>query len=358
MKSVAIFLPDWVGDVVMATPTLRALRKRFSPETQLIGVVRPYVAEVLNGVDWLDECLYYDPRAKDPKLGSWNLLRELRSRRLDTVVLLTNSLRTGALAWLSGARRRVGYARDLRGWLLNDRLTPPAERWQFTPVSAVDYYLEIAYRLECPVESRKLELGTTAADDQAAESLWQSLKLPADRRVVALHMAGGHAGKATAKAWPVENFTALARRIATQLDWQVLALCGPNERDVASQVERGADHPLVKSLAQQDVGLGLTKAILKRVGVLTTTDSGPRHIATAFDIPVVALFGATDPRWSETHHPLAINIFNKTDCGPCAERHCPLGHHRCMRDISVDRVFEAVKLAIHNATSPFKIRAA
>ncbi len=83
--------------------------------------------------------------------------------------------------------------------------------------------------------------------------------------------------------------------------------------------------------------------------MLVSTDSGPRHIATALNIPTIGLFGATDPRWANTYHAAGITIFNKLDCGPCAKQHCPLGHHRCMKDLSVDRVFAAVEsqLATH-----------
>jgi len=103
-----IFLPNWIGDVVMCTPALRALREHFGPAAQLVGVLRPYVADVLAGTHWLDEQIFYHPRSKDAKLHSWSLIKQLRARQLDAVLLMTNSLRTGVLAWASGAATRVG----------------------------------------------------------------------------------------------------------------------------------------------------------------------------------------------------------------------------------------------------------
>ena len=90
-----IFLPNWIGDVVMATPAIRALRQFVGRSTPLVGVMRPYVADVLAGTSWLDEQLFYDPHSREPALGTWPLISRLREHRLDAVVLLTNSLRTG-----------------------------------------------------------------------------------------------------------------------------------------------------------------------------------------------------------------------------------------------------------------------
>ena len=119
----AIFLPNWIGDVVMATPALRAVRDQF-PSAEIVGIMRPYVADVLAGTGLLDRTLFYNPRGTNPSQRGWSFVRALRAERFDSVLLLTNSLRTGWLAWLSGAPCRIGFARDLRGWLLTDRVAP------------------------------------------------------------------------------------------------------------------------------------------------------------------------------------------------------------------------------------------
>ena len=118
----AVFLPNWVGDVVMATPTLQALRSHLGPDASFIGVMRPGVTDVLGGTRWFDRQFLYQPRSKNPRLTSRNLVRCLRQEKLDSVLLLTNSLRTGILGWLSGARQRVGYAHYGRGPLLTEKI--------------------------------------------------------------------------------------------------------------------------------------------------------------------------------------------------------------------------------------------
>jgi len=350
-KRIGIFLPNWIGDVVMATPFLRAMSKRFSRDTELVGIMKPYVSDVLKGTDWLSSTVLYDPKGGGGSLGTWQAVREMRRMRLDKVVLLTNSLRTAVLAWLSGAKRRIGYARDLRSWLLTDVLHPPRDKRTWAPVPAVDYYLELAYLLGCSSESPLVELPVTAEDHAAAWAAWRQLGLAQDERVISFHIAGGWGGKATAKAWPLEHFVELGRQIVQRYNHPVLVLCGPNEREAAAEVVRRIGHPQAKSLAEiEKLPLALTKGCLSRSRLLVTTDSGPRHIGTALNVPVVALFGATDPAWTETYHPEAITLFNKLDCGPCKQKHCPLGHHRCMRDLSVERVLSAVGQQLERQT--------
>lgn len=331
-----IFLPNWIGDVVMATPTLRALRRRY-PSAQLIGIARPYVTEVLAGTHWLDEIVHYDPRGARKELRSWTLVQNLRERELDAVVLLTNSLRTGVLAWLSAAPERIGYARNLRGPLLTMRLRHRRKRGRWVPTPVLDDYLRLAYAVDCPTESKHLELATTPQDEGAADDVWQRFRLNDD--VVVLNSGGAYGA---AKLWPTDYFALLAQRIATDLHRPVLMICGPQEQALARQVIAMADHPRVVSLADVASSIGLSKACVRRAALMVTTDSGPRHFAAAFGVPVITLFGPTHIAWSETYYDRAIHLQREVPCGPCQQRTCPLGHLRCMRELTVDEVYAAI----------------
>jgi heptosyltransferase II len=336
--NIAVFLPNWIGDVAMATPALRALRKRY-PDAHLVGVMRPYVADVLAGTRFLDESLFYDPRAKERELGSWSLVKRLRSRRPDMAVLLTNSLRTGSLAWLSGAPRRIGFVRYGRGMLLTDKLYHQRDGKRFTPAPVLDDYLRLAYAAGCERESNDLELSTTLDDERAAEIAWKRLSLPPGNRVVVFNSGGAFGA---AKLWPTEYFAELAQRVAHELGFHVLVVCGPSERKIAERIVAGADHARVKSLAEEPLSIGLTKAIIRRARLLVSTDSGPRHFAAAFQVPVITLFGPTHIAWSENHFAGSIHLQQDVPCGPCQERVCPLRHHHCMKELTVDRVFNTL----------------
>lgn len=336
---IGIFIPNWIGDAAMCTPTLRALRRHFGPQATLYGVLRPYVADVLAGTPWLDEQLPFERKSEDPSHHPRAVTRALRERGVDTVVLLTHSLRSAVMAWRSGAATRAGYVRRGRGLLLTHKLFPPRRGRKRLPVPAIDEYLQLAYALGCKRESPRLELATLPADEAAADAVWNKWNLPAGQHVVALNSGGAYGA---AKLWPSEHFAALAKRIATQSGRSVLVTCGPAEREVARKIVTLADHPRVVSLADEPLSIGLTKACIRRSGLLVTTDSGPRFFGVAFGLNVVTLFGPTDPDWTRTHYARETVLQHAVPCGPCGKRTCPLTHHDCMRQLSVERVYAAV----------------
>lgn len=341
---IGVMLPNWIGDVVMATPTLRALRRRFGDRAKITGAMPPYVAEVLAGSTWLDRTVFYDPRSRDPAQRTFAVAGALQAQRLDKLLVLTNSFRSGLVARLSGASQRIGYTRRGRGWLLTHRLHPPRDSRRLAPISAVDYYLELAYAAGCEQEPKQVELFTTSDEERAADVVWRKFNL-AGREVVALNTGGAYGA---AKHWPVEHCAELARRLVEQRGAAVLVICGPAEREAARQIAALAGSPHVHTLADERFGIGLSKACIRRSRLLVSTDSGPRHFAAAFDVPAVALFGPTDPRWSINYHPREVRLQHRLDCQPCATRVCPLGHHRCMRDLDVERVLDAATALLDN----------
>lgn len=345
--NVGVFLPNWIGDAVMATPTLRALRRHFGTDATFVGIMKPAIADVLEGTTWLDEVWLYDRDAVDPSIGSWAVTRRMYAFRFDLIVLLPNTFHQALMAWLGRARERVGYARYKRGLLLTLRLYPPGSDGRLMPYSTLDYYLRLAYALGCPEESPRMELATTIQDEMAADRTWHDLGLPETGRVIAFNSSGAFGG---AKLWPDAYFSELARRVVSELDHHVAILCGPGERKRAAQIARMAGHSRVVSLAGQHLSIGLSKAVVRRSRLLVTTDSGPRHFAAAFNVPVISLFGPTHIAWSDTHYRKEVHLQIPVDCGPCQQRVCPLGHHKCMTDLRVDQVYEAVCRTV-NGTS-------
>lgn len=353
--NLGVFLPNWVGDVVMATPMLRALRRQFA-DARLLGIMRPYVAEVLAGTSWLDETIICDPQANDSNRRGWRLIRRLRRERLDVALLLPNSWRTALLARAAGARQRIGYARGGRGWLLTHSLQPLNEGGRHAPISALDYFLKLADALGCPTAAKQVELATLPADERAADAIWKKLQLPGTPSAsvtssvqsgVIVFNTGGAFG--SAKLWPTPYFASLAQQLARIDGRHVLVICGPNERELARQIVAAAGHPRVQSLADERLSIGLSKACVRRAELMVTTDSGPRHFAAAFGVPVVTLFGPTHLGLSENYHPRAVHLQRDLECVPCQQRTCPLGHHRCMRDLSIDEVYRAVRRQLQQA---------
>ncbi len=338
MRTLALFLPNWIGDVVMATPAVRALRTTF-PAAQLVAVCKPYVADTLAGSSWFDATVLFD---KTGPAGHrfWPAVRRLRTLSTDAAVLFPNSLRPALAARMAGCTTVIGFARYGRDMLLTHRLYPARDAvGRPKPVPAVDDYNRLAVRLGTPDPGHRLELSTTPADEATASGAWATLGLSRFRRVVGMNPGGAFGA---AKHWPVPHFAELARRFTDRPDTGVLVLCGPAERAEARSIADQAARPgRVVTAADLPLSIGLTKALVRRLSLLVTTDSGPRHFAAAFDVPVVTLFGPTHIGWTETYFDKARHLQVPVPCGPCQQRVCPLGHHRCMTELRPAAVLAA-----------------
>ncbi len=336
--TILVFCPNLVGDTAMATPAFRALRAGF-PGARIVAVIKPKVAATIDGGPWFDGRIGFDPKSGRREERGPAVLERLRAERPDVAVLFPNSFRSALMAWRSGARRRVGYARGGRGLLLTDRLAPPRDgRGAFVPSPIVDYYGAIPKALGCAGDGPRIELYTTIEDEAATDRAFDRLSLSRSRPIVTLNTGGAFG---PAKSWPAGHFAALAGRLAGEAGADVLVVCGPGERDAAREIVALADRPGVVSLADEPPSLGLTKACIRRSALLVTTDSGPRHFAAGFNVPVITLFGPTHIAWTLTHHARALHLHHPVPCGPCQRPICPRKHHRCLRDLSPDAVFAA-----------------
>ena len=338
MRSIALFLPNWVGDVVMATPAIRAVREHF-PDARLLAVCRPYVAATIEGAPWFDDVVLFDRKGPRDR-REVAVIRRLRREHVDAAVLFPNSIRSAAVAALGRCRRRIGFDRYGRGVLLTDSLKPHRDTaGQRVPSPVIDDYNRLVTRLGVRNPGHRMELFTTADDNAAAERVWAELGLHRFSEVIGLNSSGAFGA---AKLWPTDYFATLARSLVERRGCGVVVVCGPNERATAREIVRLAGCPEVVSLADHTVSLGLTKACVRRLDLFVTTDSGPRHFAAAFDRPVVSLFGPTFIEWTETYFPKGINLQKKVPCGPCQLRVCPLDH-RCMRELTVAEVLAAAE---------------
>lgn len=342
---ILVTVPNWIGDVVMATPALRAIRRSF-PKARIIHLCRPYVERVLEGTGFADDTLFWPhagPGGERSSGGILSLVAELRRERADLCVLLTNSFRSALAAWLGGARRRVGYARDARSWLLTDRLAPKRANGQYVPVPAMDYYNAIVSHIGCEDVSDRLELATTPADERVIDERVGSVET--DRPLVVLNPGANYG---SAKCWPPEYYAAVADRLVLQHGAHVVASAVPKEREIADRLAAAAREP-IDIHVDPPLGIGPLKALIKRADLLITNDTGPRHFAAAFGTPVITVFGSSDPAWTETRFAGERSVHLDLDCQPCMKRVCPLRHHDCMMKLEPARVLEAAEAVLGEA---------
>ena len=333
--TLAVALPNWVGDAVMATPTLRALRARF-PDERIVAVARPYVRPVLEPNPWTDAFIEAGKSAG----GFRAAVRALRRESIETGVLLPNSFRSALVFRLGGVRRRIGYARGGRGFLLTDRLKPQRDGGRFVPTPQITYYLALAEHLGAPTNDRRMQLTTTEEDEAAATAAYQTAELEPHATLL---LCPGYAF-GPSKGWPAPHWGKLVRGAAERFGLRSAVLCSPKEERLAGAISDAAGG--CATFCDKGITLASARAVVRRARAMVTIDSGLRHYAAAFGRPVVALFGPTHIEWTETWYDKEVRLQGVVPCGPCQESVCPTGTAECMWKIRPDEVLDALAEAL------------
>jgi heptosyltransferase-2 len=306
--------------------------------------MRPVLGDLFAGTDWIDDVIRYDRHRRQPDLGFRAAARTLRAIGPDIALVLPGSLSAAALAFSGGARRRVGFAGNWRRLLLTDPLSLPRENGRPQIVPPPLAYLRIGAAIGLPPQTPRLELATTAADERLSEQVLSRLFPGRDPGGGdPLVVLNDNSAQGTSRAWGLENHAALAHWLVERMPGVcVLVHCGPGDRDQARAVVARAAHPAVNGLGDEaELPLGLSKALYRRACLSISSDSGPRHIAAAFGVPTVALVGPTDPRLGQSDPDRCLELRTPLVCMPCRRPVCPLGHHDCMRLITVEDVGRA-----------------
>jgi heptosyltransferase-2 len=336
--------PNWVGDAVLALPAIAAVRAQF-PGTQLTVAAPASVAALFR-----EKTAIAPDRVLELPAGKGAATSALRGGHFDACLLFPNSFGSAWQCRQAGIRERWGFATAYRGLLLTRRSRRPARgeaRHQ------ADYYRALVRGLDIPCDSDvRPWMRASEASLHRAEALLQQYRLPRDRQIVAL-MPGAAYGQA--KQWPPERMAHLAARLVRERGACCVLLGASHDRDAARAIEswlrtEAADAaPHVLDLVGH-TSLGALVGVLARSGVCVSNDSGGMHVASALGIPVVAIFGPTDDRATRPtgdHDLIAESVF----CRPCMLRDCPIDH-RCMKRITVDRVFAAVTARLDALPAP------
>ncbi|HMN95682.1 MAG TPA: glycosyltransferase family 9 protein [Phycisphaerales bacterium] len=273
-------LPSWVGDVVMAEPTLRALRAARGPRP-ILAFGRPGLAALVEGRALFDGVIEHAMRGLT---GPFAAARLLRARGVETVLLLPNSFRSAAAAAIAGTSHRIGFRGQGRRALLTRAIKPPPRR---PPVAAVDWYATLAERgLGLRVEDRLPRLRPTEAQRRESAGLLEGVPRP----YVLLNPGANRADK----RWPSERFVAVARGLRER-GFSVVVSGGPSESALVGEIAAASD---AVDLAARGVRLGSLVGAIAEAAAVISNDTGPRHIAIGCGAPAISLFGPTDPRWS------------------------------------------------------------
>lgn len=335
---VLIRATNWVGDAIMALPALRAVRKRFS-DAEIAIVARPYVGDIYRDQGICDQLVPYDPKGLHSGwAGRERLAREIRTQKFDVALLLQNAFDAAWLAWRAKIPERIGYARDARSFLLTKALSVPKPGE--IPAHEKFYYLELLHRagwLESVLDEKFI--GLQVSDDKrkaADEFLHKSGARAAARRIA----IGAGASYGSAKCWPPSRFAEVTNRLQSESDADVILFGTAGEAGVSAAIAAELRRPPIDLTGK--TAIAELPALLSQCHIFIGNDSGAMHVAAAVGLPIVAVFGPTDPLGTAPVTPRCNIVQQRPYCSPCFLRRCPTDH-RCMTAVTAEMVEAAAK---------------
>ncbi|MFB3882292.1 MAG: glycosyltransferase family 9 protein [Armatimonadota bacterium] len=325
-----------IGDVVMSLPVAAALRRRF-PEAYLAWAVEPAAADVLAGNPHLDDVLIVGGHDRPslpqgstslPPLSSPAGLRKaLRSYRFQTSLDLQGLLKSAAVAYLSGARDRIGFRSRREGtFLLNNRRIVADRR----DVHAVESYLDFAEALGAPREPVEFPMAIPDGDRRAVDSLI------GDRTELAALIPGA---RWESKLWPAERFGAVASALAEESGLTSVVVGGQGDADLARRIAAVAPASVLDLTGQTT--LKQAAEVFRRCRLTVGNDTGPLYLSAAMGTPTVAIFGPSDARRLGPYGPGHAKVVARISCAPCRNRRC--APRRCMELIEAAEVIAAAR---------------
>lgn len=330
-RRILIIKPSSLGDVIHALPTLAAVRDRF-PSAHISWLVKRQWAGVLERVEGLDRIWPIESGLQ----GWLSMVPPLRAAAFDLVIDLQGLFRSGAIAWLTGCRTRVGFANAREGSAVcyTHRVSVSAP-----DMHAVDRYLLIASAVDAsPKGVPEFRTRLTAADRERIAQLLKTSGVAPAAPWIALNVSA----RWDTKRWPPEHFAAVADALQQERLGPVALIGGPDDRAATQAVLRSMQTTPVDLTGQ--TGPELLPALLASASLLLTNDSGPMHIAAAMGTPVVALFGPTSPLRTGPYGAEHRVLRSGVPCSPCFSRTCtnPV-QLECLATIDPKAVIDAVR---------------
>lgn len=335
LHKILVISPNWVGDAIMAQPLLSVLKESYP--NSLIDVLAPkWVSPVWQAMREVNEVIATNLKHGQLQLGErWKIAKQLKETHYDEAYVLPNSLKFALIPWFAGIVRRVGYLGEKRYGLLNVIHRDEKDH----PRAMVPFYAALANEPKADVPLvENLPRPHMYVLPEALDALKRKLAINWSKRIVAF-APGAEFG--VAKRWPTNHFIDLAKMIVKDYSDVLIVLMG-SANDQTACLPIAKEVPEIVNLAGQTT-LSEAITLLSQVDLLVTNDSGLMHVASAFDKPVVAIYGSTDYTHTPPTSPLAEIVSLDLPCAPCQKRQCPLGHHNCMQQLNASLVFKAVQ---------------
>lgn len=324
IKSILVRGTNWIGDAVMTLPALKALRDTF-PGGRITVLAKPWAIEVYRLSRLADDLMIYeDPGTHHGAGGVFKLSARLRKEGFDAAILFQNAIEASIIAFLARIPIRGGYDTDGRLFLLTHAVRRQNKVRQ---LHQTRYYWEMVRALGAKGEFNLPRLFPP-------ESV--TMQMPKGSLI---GLAPG-AQYGPAKRWFPHRFAELADHLRESLSAQILIFGSKGDQPVAEEIKRLTRHDVINLTGKTTLSEAI--GIMSHLRIFVTNDSGLMHVAAALGVPVVAIFGSTDPNATGPVGPKTRILYHPVPCGPCLKTYCP-SDFRCMDLIKVEEVFDAVK---------------
>jgi lipopolysaccharide heptosyltransferase II len=339
VRKILVRVNNWIGDVVMISPAMRAVRKAF-PEAEISLLAKTWVLDAIRGSPYYDHLIEYDREGAHARWhGRWKLIEQLRKERFDLALLFQKAFEAGLFAWMACIPRRVGFQTDSRGWLLTDPLPLPQAGHH------AEHFLRIAEAVGADVADRRLSYHLTPEAKDRALHFLRRHGMHQDNLRIALHPGASK----PPRAWHPERFGEVAARLARESGATPLLFGASHDPQAIARIRSVAGPACV--LPPEGQSLQEMAALLEHCHLLICNDSGPMHIAAALRVPVVAIFGPGAPNrtgpYSDSN--LFRVVTRQFPCSPCRQkfyRECypaASGKPFCLEEVTSSEVLDACR---------------
>lgn len=327
---------DRVGDVVLSTPVIKAIRDKY-PDAYIAFMVRPYAEDIVKGNPYLDEVITYDKYGRHKNIfNTINFALKLRNRRFDKAIMLHPTNRVHLISYLAGIPQRIGYDRKL-SFLLTEKIPHTKQEGK---KHEVEYTIELLKPLGIACSHPELYVAVSKGDLKKIEKIFIENNIKEDTTRVCINPGAS----CPSKRWPVKNFISLGRMLIEELHTQIIVVSDNENKRFADTIAYSIKGPLLNLSGKTSIGE--LSAVISKCKLFVSNDSGPVHIACALKIPTISIFGRRDPglspaRWRPFYNK-AMFFHKDIGCDICRAHNCSIGF-KCLKAITVEEVFLGCK---------------
>lgn len=334
INNILIRATNWVGDVVMTLPALEAAGRCF-PESKITVLAKPWVAPLFEGHPAVHDIITMETGNGliSGLAGILKISRKLKNLNFDLAILFQNAFEAALITALAGIKHRVGFGTDHRGLLLTD---PVPMNFNLKTDHQVGYYLDILRYLGCSCEISDPVLYVSETNKTRAGRILEEAGIKKGDSILGL---GPGAIFGPAKRWPADRFAAIGDMAQEKWNAKVILFGSGKEKEICEEVSLKMKKRPVNLCGK--TGLSEAIAVISFCDCFLTNDSGLMHVAGGLKVPLVAIFGSTNPQATGPRGSRSIVIQHDTECSPCLKPECP-SDFRCMLDISPEEVWQAL----------------